>query len=59
MKLRNKLTIIIDKDHGETAELPRLERQLQGVSGISEIQVVDNSGRATTWLISVITCPSM
>ena len=57
-KLRNKLTIIVDKGYGETRELPRLKQQFQAVGSLPEIQVLDNTGSTTPWLISLVTCLS-
>jgi hypothetical protein len=56
-RLRDKLTLVVDRDHGEAAEIPRLKRVL-GKTGIADIQVVDNPGKASPWLISLITCPT-
>ena len=54
--LRNKLTIVVDEGHGESAELPSLMQQFQAVDGLPEIQVLNNPGRTSAWLISIITC---
>lgn len=56
-QLRDKLTLVVDKDHGEAAEVPRLQQAL-GAAGVKDIQVIGNTGNTTPWQISLITCPS-
>jgi hypothetical protein len=56
--LRNKITIVVDMEHGEASELPRLKRVLENVEGLPDIQVVENPGRTSTWLISLVVCPT-
>jgi len=56
-RLRDKLTLVVDRNHGEAAEIPRLKRAL-GKAGITDVEVVDNPGKASPWLISLITCPT-
>jgi hypothetical protein len=57
VKLRGKLTFIVDKGQGEEGELPRFEQLLEA-EGFKNIQVVANPGRPTQWLISIISCPA-
>lgn len=54
--LQGKVTIIVDKDHGEAKEVPRLKQILEDVKNIPEIQIMDNPGKKTTWLISIVIC---
>jgi hypothetical protein len=56
-KLRNKLTIIYDKGRGEERELERL-RLLLGKDKFPEIQPLENTGKPSPWLLSVIVCPT-
>lgn len=56
--LREKTTVVVDMEHGEAGELPRLQRVLETVEGLPEIQVIDNPGKTSTWLISVVVCPA-
>lgn len=55
--LQNKLTVIVDGDHGEAAALPELKRRLQAAGGLPELQVLDNVGRPTPWRIGIVVCP--
>jgi hypothetical protein len=56
-RLRDKLTLVVDADAGEAAELPRLKRILRSAD-LPPLQVIDNPGKPTPWLISLILCPS-
>jgi len=58
-KLQGKVTIIVDKDHGEAKEVPRLKQILESVENIPDIQVVDNQGKKSAWLISIVICSAL
>lgn len=56
-ELRGKLTIVVDQQHPESAELPQLQDALAGQAGLPPIAVVGNRGEETPWRISLIVCP--
>lgn len=57
-QLRDKLTIIVDKEHAEKNELPRLELAFQEIGKQMEIQILENTSTPSPWRISIIICPS-
>lgn len=57
-ELRDKLTLVVDMNHGEAKDVPRLKHLLAGVPAVPAVQVVPNRGRASPWLISLVVCPS-
>lgn len=57
-RLKNRLTVVVDTGHAEARELPRLKRLLASIDNAPKIQVIDNPGTASPWLISLVVCPS-
>ena len=56
--LRGKVTVVVDMEHGEAGELPRLKHLLGTIEGLPEVQVIDNPGSTSEWFISLVICPS-
>lgn len=57
-ELRDRVTIIVDKGHDESKEIPRLQEALGDSKNLPEVRIVENRGKRTEWLISLIVCPS-
>jgi hypothetical protein len=56
-KLKGKITIIVDQDHPEANELTRIKSILRKLKDLPKIEVVDNPGKDSPWLISIVICP--
>jgi len=57
--LRDKLTIIFDAGRGEAREVPRLKKHFKEVGGLPVIQALENTGKSSPWLISIVVCPPL
>lgn len=55
-ELRGKTTIIVDTNHAENNEVPKLKDVINSVPGIPGVEVVGNRGNLTQWRISIVVC---
>jgi hypothetical protein len=57
-ELEDRVTIIVDRDHAEAGEIPRIKTALAAGVPDEQFQVIPNRGSLSEWFISIIVCPA-
>jgi hypothetical protein len=56
--LQGKTSVIVDGGHAEAGEVPRLREALGVAQNSNTLQVLNNAGTPTPWLLSIVACPT-